>query len=200
MVDDVRLLAARFVALSGVHVSGVQRVRCSTRVRCPVCERPVSACVMSASARSAPWWFVERVGRGQTALGSAGRGRRGPPSMLGRRLRERFVSPAGLAQESAGGRLVLAARSRLEAEGTRPDPARAGGLGLLVGEECLASYQTLSWEWIGCGDYAQWSSREASGRAAWSLRAFPAGLRRELAAALRPQHAVSAARSKLTTP
>ena len=84
--------------------------------------------------------------------------------------------------------------------GTRPDPARAGGLGLLVGEECLASYQTLSWEWIGCGDYAQWSSREASGRAAWSLRAFPAGLRRELAAALRPQHAVSAARSKLTTP
>jgi hypothetical protein len=29
----------------------------------------------------------------------------------------------------------------------------------------MASYQTLSSEWIGCGDYAQWSSREASGRA-----------------------------------
>jgi hypothetical protein len=49
------------------------------------------------------------------------------------------------------------------------------------------------------GDYAPWSSREAQGRVAWALRASRAGLRHPLAAVLRPQHAVSAARSTLTT-
>jgi hypothetical protein len=48
-------------------------------------------------------------------------------------------------------------------------------------------------------DYAPWSSREAQGRVAWSLRAFPAGLRLALAAVVRPQHAASAARIKLAT-
>jgi hypothetical protein len=63
--------------------------------------------------------------------------------------------------------------------------------------DCLASHRTGSSGWGG--DYAPWSLCEAWGRVAWSLRAFPAGLRLALAAAARPQHALSAARSKLTT-
>jgi hypothetical protein len=49
------------------------------------------------------------------------------------------------------------------------------------------------------GDYVAWSLWAASGRVAWSLRAFPAGLVLELAAGVRPQPAVSAARSRLAT-
>ena len=49
------------------------------------------------------------------------------------------------------------------------------------------------------GDYAAWSSCAAQGRAAWSLRAFWAGLRLARAAVVRPQPAVSAACSTLAT-
>jgi hypothetical protein len=49
------------------------------------------------------------------------------------------------------------------------------------------------------GDYAAWSSCEAQGRVAWSLRASSAGLQLARAAVVRPQHAVSAACSTLAT-
>ena len=184
-------------------------VRC-TRVRRPTCPL-FHACPVSGLRASGVRVCHVRVGPVSAVVVRGASWSRADRSWVGRERPARTAeharaattgavwAPAGLAQESAGGRLVLAARSRLEAEGRALIPHGPVGL-VYSSEECLASYQTLSWEWIGCGDYAQWSSREASGRAAWSLRAFPAGLRRELAAALRPQHAVSAARSKLTTP
>jgi hypothetical protein len=49
------------------------------------------------------------------------------------------------------------------------------------------------------GDYAAWSSCAAQGRVAWSLRASWSGLRLARAAVGRPQNAVSAACSTLTT-
>ena len=79
VVEDVRLLATPFVALSGV-----QCVRCPT-CPCPVTGVPVSglgrlvsarlisARLISGSALSAPWWVRgANWSWGQSALGSAG--------------------------------------------------------------------------------------------------------------------------------
>jgi hypothetical protein len=115
--------------------------------------------------------------------------RRRPESEPGARSRRRPGLASGgvgldLAVVVEGGWAV--ARSTAWATRTRPDmredPPLAASRGAQRG-----------------GDYAPWSSYEAQNRVGWSLRASRAGLRLALAAAVRPQHAVSAASSTLAT-
>jgi hypothetical protein len=104
---------------------------------------------------------------------------------------------AGLAQQSAG-----VAWSGLPSRGwKRGDtpwfPLGPGGLGPLMGGIGWRRSRRLAR--TGCGDYAQWSSREARGPSRPVFRALPVPLRPERAAAARPQHAMSAADDAPTT-
>jgi hypothetical protein len=133
---------------------------------------------------------------GQSALGRPGRGR------------PRTVNHAWVATTRVAGHLVGWHRNppwvassgqpvTPGSGGTRPGSRTAGGLCSFVREGCMASHETLSSEWIGC-DHAQWSSREASGRAAGPSAPSRVPLRPERAAVARPHDAVSAVRPKLT--
>jgi hypothetical protein len=145
-VQGVRWIRVR-VHVSGDGCAGVR----STVVRCPRVSCPPP---LSASALAAPWWVRGASwSRGQTALGRPGGGR------------PRTTNHARVATTGAVGH--LAAWQSNPPGSPRPgSPVTAGGGGTrlvptqagwasLVREDCMASYQTLNSEWIGCGDYAQ---------------------------------------------
>jgi hypothetical protein len=183
-----------------VHTTGVQSpVRASERpsVRASGVRRPVSAGGRPVSVRSRvrcvrPGEVVEAA-VGRQPRGWDGRGRRTRRRVHDRlvgtggwRLRRPCWTKGGVGLDSAvvvGGGGAVRGRPR-----GRPGwAACARGSPRLVGSR----------GWQRSGDYAPWSSCAGQGRVAWSLRASWAGLRLELAAVLRPQPAVSAARSRL---
>jgi hypothetical protein len=129
VVEEVRLLATPFVALSGVHVSHVR-------------VRPVGAVVV----RGASW-------SGDSPLLSAGE----RPAADGRaRLggdHETGWAPVGWHRNPpwvlSSGQPLTRGRG-----GTRPGSRKPDELRSLVRQGCMASHETLSSEWIGCGDHA----------------------------------------------
>jgi hypothetical protein len=191
VVEDVRVLGTPFVALSGVHVSHVQRsdvhvsgghVSMST---CPVTGVPVSDLRTSGARVSHVRVRLvgARVGSWSESAAEADRswGRPGRPA-ADRRARsggdhESGWARAGLAQESAVGRLVRAAQSRLEGEGRAVVPAQPDGLGLLVREDCMASHQTLRSGWGGLDAATTLSGHRVSlGPSRPAFRAFPSSI------------------------
>jgi hypothetical protein len=115
-------------------------------VRCPrvSCPRPPCGCRGG---------FVERVGRGQSALGRLGRGRP-------RTAEHAWVVTTRLAGHLVGWHrnppwVVSSGQPLTRGRGgTRPGSRKPDELRSLVREGCMASHETLSSEWIGCGDHA----------------------------------------------
>jgi hypothetical protein len=132
VVEEVRLLAT---------CDAVRRpVRCP-RVSCP---RPPCGCRGG---------FVERVGRGTVRSCRLGRGRP-------RTAEHAWVVTTRLAGHLVGWHrnppwVVSSGQPLTRGRGgTRPGSRKPDELRSLVREGCMASHETLSSEWIGCGDHA----------------------------------------------
>ena len=196
-----------------VSGAGVQHQRVpvhATAVRCPVrtserpdVRRPVSSVGVGVRGFPRPlcpagrWWRVA-VGQAAAWLGWPGSAGRPPCPRPVRRLPGSETWRSRLAQAVLGQRrrrLGLGRREEVVGHGSGRPRGRPG-LG-----------------WIGAGIARWWRAGVRSevattlrghrvrprGRVAWSLRASWAGLRLARAAVVRPQHAVSAARSTLAT-
>ena len=114
---------------------------------------PVSACPMSASALWVPWWVRGASWSGAVRSWSPGRGRprtaeyaRVVTTRLAGYLVGWHRNPPWVV---SSGQPLTRGRGGTRSGSRKPDELRS-----LVREGCMASHETLSSEWIGCGDHA----------------------------------------------
>jgi hypothetical protein len=124
---------------------------CDLRRRSSPC--PVSTCLMSASALWVPWWVRGASWSGAVRSCRLGRGRP-------RTAEHAWVVTTRLAGHLVGWHrnppwVVSSGQPLTRGRGgTRPGSRKPDELRSLVREGCMASHETLSSEWIGCGDHA----------------------------------------------